>query len=280
MSDSSYAPDRSQLYHIRLVKILGQGGTGIVYQGIDTKKGDAVAVKLFRENFFRNRLHLMDLIQNVKKFKKLKHQNLVQIFDFIDGDEGRCMLMEFVDGPNLRWYLANRPWNLQERVNIIIQICIGLQYLHDNGFVHHDFKPANVLFTRRGIVKIADYSLFGNNFILELLDRNISQQITPMFVAPEVIRGERVTPKSDLYSLGITMYMMFTEKLPFPVDNLQQLYYCHLNLMPEHPTTVNPKCPFALGNVIMKLLSKKPENRYRDCDELRIALSNVTQSRI
>ncbi len=280
MSDTNYVPDKSQLYNYKLVKVLGQGGTGVVYQAIDVTKGEAVAIKLFRENFFRNRLHLIDLAQNVKKFKKLKYQHLVQIFDFIDGDEGRCMVMEFVDGPNLRWYLSNRPWNLQERVNIVIQICLGLQFLHDNGFVHHDFKPANVLFTRRGVVKIGDYSLFGNNFILELLDRNITQQITPMFVAPEIIRGERATPKSDLYSLGITMYIMFTEKLPFPVDNIQQLYHCHLTVMPEHPTNVNPKCPLALGDVIMKLLSKKPENRFKDCDELRVALSTVTRSRI
>lgn len=280
MTDASYVPDRTQLYHIRLVKIVGQGGTGIVYQGVDTKKGEPVAVKLFRENFFRNRLHLLDLIQNVKKFKKLKHQNLVQIFDFIDGDEGRCMLMEFVDGPNLRWYINNRPWNLQERVNIISQICLGLQYLHDNGFVHHDLKPANVLFTRRGLVKLTDYSLFGNNFILELLDRSISQQITPMFVAPEIIRRQRATPKSDIYSLGITMYILFTERLPFAVDDLEMLYRCHLTVLPEHPTTVNPRCPIALGDLIMKCIAKKPEERFNDCDELRVALSKVCQSRI
>lgn len=280
MTDQIFVPDRPQLYHVRLDRILGQGGTGIVYRGIDTQKGDVVAVKLFRENFFRNRLHLMDLVKSVKRFKKFKHNNVVQIFDFIDGEEGRCMIMEYVDGPNLKWYIMNRPWNLQERLTIIAQICNGLQYLHDQGCVHHDFKPANVLFTRRGLAKIADFSLYGSSFLLELIDRGQSEQITPMFVAPEIIRREKVTPRADQYSLGITMYMMFAERIPYPVDNLPQLYQCHLRQIPDHPAQVNPKCPLALGDIILKLLAKKPEERFGDCDELRIALASIGRSRI
>jgi serine/threonine-protein kinase len=280
MTDDTLTPDRGSLYHYKLDRVLGKGGTGTVYRGIDTKLGRVVAVKLFRDAFFRNRLHLRDLMRSIKKFKALQHLNVVQIYDFIDGKDGRIMVMEYIDGPNLRWYITNRPWNLQERLIIVAQMCNGLQYLHDHDCIHYDFKPANVLFTRKGVVKVADFSLYGSSFLLELLDKGATEQVTPMFVAPEYLRKEKVTAKCDQYSLGVTLYMMFADRVPFPVDNLQQLYRCHLQVNPLHPTEVNPKCPQELGDIIMKLMEKRPENRFRDCDEVRIRLADIGKSRI
>jgi eukaryotic-like serine/threonine-protein kinase len=280
MSDNIYTPDIPKLYHYKLDRILGEGGTGRVYRGIDQKEGRVVAIKLFHENFFRNKIHLRDLAKGAKKFRKFDHAHVVKILDFIDGEEGRCMVMEYVDGPNLKWYIQNRPWNLQERLTICGQLCSGLQYLHDKGCIHHDFKPANVLFTRRGVAKIADYSLYGSSLLFELLDRSAGEQVTPMYVAPEFLRKEKVTAKADQYSLGITMYIMFTERMPFIVDNLQKLYQCHLHHWPDPPNAVNPRCPKELGDMIIRLMMKKPEKRFKDCDELRIALSSVGQSRI
>lgn len=280
MADDQFSPDRQRLYHFKLDRILGQGGTGRVYRGIDTKKGEVVAIKLFHENFFRNRFHLRDLIKSVKRFKKYSHPNVVNIFDFIDGEDGKCMIMEYIDGPDLKWYLTNRPWNLQERIGIVSQICSGLQYLHDQNIVHHDIKPANILFTRTGTVKLADFSLYGSSLLLELFDKGAGEQITPMYVPPEIIRGEHATAESDQYSLGITMYLLFAERLPFQVDSLQRLYQCHVSAEPDHPSLVNPKCPHALGDIILRLLAKKPADRFNDCDELRIAISEMGRSRI
>ncbi len=275
-------PDRSKLYHYKLDLILGKGGAGTVYRGIDTQKGEVVAVKRFHESFFRNPLHLRDVKKSIKRFRKFEHNNVVRIFDFLDDDEedGNCMIMEYVDGPNLRWYITNRPWNMRERLTICAQMCNGLQYLHDQGVIHHDFKPANVLFTRRGIAKIADYSLYGSSLILELFDKGAGEQITPMFVAPELVRREKPTKSVDLYSLGIVMYMLFADQLPFAVDSIQRLYQCHLRLVPNHPSDINENCPRDLGDIIMKLLAKHPEKRFKDCDELRIALADIGRSRI
>jgi len=275
-----YTPDRAKLYHYKLDRILGEGGTGRVYRGIDTKKGEVVAIKLFRENFFRNKLHLRDLVKSVKRFKKYSNPHVVKIFDFIDGEDGRCMVMEYIDGPDLKWYIQNRPWNLQERIGIVTQICTGLQYLHDQKIIHHDIKPANILFTRTGVAKLADFSLYGASLLLELIDRGAGEQITPMYVPPEIIRSDSPSPQSDQYSLGVTLYLLFAGRFPFEVDNLQRLYQCHLSVAPEHPTVVNPKCPRALGDLIMRMLSKRPEERFSDCDILRIAISKLGQSRI
>jgi serine/threonine-protein kinase len=272
-------PDRYKLYHFRIDLLLGRGGTGTVYRAVNSETGNIVAVKLFHANFFRNNLHVRDLAKSVKRFKKFEHKNIVQIYDFISGDEGHCLVQEYVDGPDLRWYIENRPWNLQERMVVVAQMCNGLQYIHDQGFVHHDMKPANVLFTRKGIAKLTDYSL-AREKLFNLLDSGLKEQVTPMYVAPEIIRGERATPQSDIYSLGATFFLVFTGRVPFPVDNLQRLYECHLQVMPDHPSEVNSRCPRDLGDVILKMMSKEQEDRFESCDELRIRMSDIGRSRI
>lgn len=251
----------------------------MVYRAIDTQKGEVVALKLFHANFFRNNGQVRDFAKSVQRFQKFDHPNVVRVFDFIEGKEGLCLTMEYVDGPDLKWYIENRPWNLQERIVIVAQICNGLQYIHDQGFTHHDLKPANILFTRKGQAKLSDYSLARERAI-PFLDSGLVEQITPMYVAPEIIQGKKATHRSDIYSLGITLYLLFTGKLPFEVDSLQRLYQAHLKATPFHPSQVNRKCPLAVGDVIMKMIEKDPANRFESCDQLRIILSEAGKPRI
>lgn len=279
-SDYPKTSNIQSLYRFKVDLILGEGGTGTVYRGVDQESGEVMAVKLFRANFFRNRLHSRDLAKSVAKFKHFEHQNVVKIYEFISGDEGECLVLEYVDGPDLKWYLGNRPWNLQELLVITAQVCNGLAYIHDRGFVHHDLKPANVLFTRKGQVKLCDFSLCGSSYLLALFDSGAANQVTPMYVAPEIIRKQKSTPASDMYSLGVMLYLMFTKQVPFAVDSLERLYMCHLQAVPDHPTEKNRECPRALGNIIMKLLEKNPDDRFQDSDQVRIALAGIGRSRI
>ena len=262
-------PDKPTLFHFKLQSMLGQGGTGTVYQAVNSESGQVFAIKQFKANFFRNKLHQRDLQRSVKKFKKFDHPNIVKIYDILsDEKEGDVLVMELIDGPSLEWYIANRPYNIPEMLGILAQICNGLSYIHEKGYIHHDLKPGNVLFTRKGQVKLADFSLAGST-LLALIDQGATEQVTPMYVAPELVRKEKATRSIDLYALGIMMYVMFTRQLPFKVDNLAQLYQCHLNQTPFHPGDIEKKVSRELGDIIMKLLSKKPKNRFHDCDELR-----------
>ncbi|HRK33859.1 MAG TPA: serine/threonine-protein kinase [Candidatus Hydrogenedentes bacterium] len=272
-------PDRLKLYHFKCDRVLGRGGTGTVYRAIDTVKGEVVAVKLFHANFFRNNSQVRDFAKSVQSFLKFNHQNVVRVLEFIEGPEGLCLTMEYVDGPDMKWYIENRTWNLEERLVIVAQICNGLQYIHDQGFTHHDLKPGNILFTRKGVAKLSDYSLCRARNI-PFFDSGLAEQITPMYVAPEIIMGQKATSRSDIYSLGIALYLMFTGKLPFEVDNLQRLYQAHLRAVPLHPHMVNRRCPQSLGDVIMKMIEKDPAKRYESCDQLRIVLADVGKSRI
>lgn len=272
-------PDRLTLYHFKFDRILGKGGTGIVYRGIDTQKGEVVAVKLFHRNFFRNAGQVRDFAKSVQRFKKFDHPNVVRVYDFIEGDEGLCLTMEYVDGPDLKYYIENRPWNLQERVVIVAQICNGLQYIHDQGFTHHDLKPGNILLTRKGQVKLSDYSLVREK-TFSIFDSGLADQITPMYVAPEIIRREKATPRSDQYSLGMTLYLMFAGKHPYEVGSIIQLYQAHLRVVPDHPSQVNRKCPPAVGDIIMRMVEKDPSKRFESCDQIRICLSEAAKPRI
>jgi serine/threonine-protein kinase len=278
MSDA-HTIDRNTLYNYKIDRILGKGGTGTVYRGIDQETGQVVALKLFSPRFFRNRMHIRDLAKSVKNFKKFDHHNVTRVLDFIDGKEGHVIVQEYIDGPDLKWYIENRPWSLQERLVLCAQICNGLQYIHERGYTHHDLKPSNILFTRQGVAKLCDFSLHPGG-LLGLFDSGLGDQVTPMYVAPELINKEKATPQSDIYSLGITMYLMFSEALPFAVDSLQKLYHCHLHVVPDSPTDVNHKCPHALSDIIMKMIDKDPANRFQDCDQLRIVLADIGRSRI
>lgn len=271
--------DLTSLYGYRVDLILGEGGTGTVYRGLSPDTGEVVALKLFHANFFRNAMHLRDMVKTAKKCKKLDHPNVVKVMDFIQGDEGSVLVLEYIDGPDLKWYIENRPFNLKERLVITAQICNGLGYLHEEKIQHHDMKPANVLFTRKGQVKLCDFSLYGSS-ILAMFDSGMQGQITPMYVAPEIIKKEKSGFHSDMYSFGVMLYLMFTEHVPFEVDNLQKLYLSHVHTEAIHPTTINPACPQALGDIIMRLMEKDPAKRYPDCQQLRIALSEIGRSRI
>lgn len=272
--------DLTSIYQYEVDLILGQGGTGTVYRGRDPESGQIVAIKLLRANFIRNRSHERDLSKTVKKFKKLSHPNVAQIFDFLTGKEGICIVLEYVDGPDLKWYTGNRAWNLQERLVVTAQICNGLGFIHESGCMHHDLKPANVLFTRKGQVKLCDFSLASGGGLLSIFEGGLVEQVTPMYVAPEIIRKKKATKLSDMYSFGVLLYLLFTEKVPYEVDNLQRLYMAHLQSTPLHPNMVNPKCPVPLGDIIMRLMDHDPKKRFPNCDELRIALSDIGRSRI
>lgn len=280
MMHKSGSPDRAKIYRFKIDLLLGRGGTGSVYRAIDTENGAVVAVKIFNANFFRNRLHVRDFAKSVARFRKFSHPNVVQVYEFISGEEGECLVIEYADGPDLLWYIENRPWNLQERLVIAAQICNGLQYIHEQGFIHHDLKPSNILFTRKGVIKITDYSLVRHS-LLTLFGAPISEQVTPMFIAPELIgKKEKATAQSDIYALGVTFYLLFVGRLPFAADSLQKLYMCHLHLAPTHPTAANREVPQTLGDIIMKMMDKNPANRFTDADQLRITLSDVGRSRI
>ena len=197
--------------------------------------------------------------------------------------------MEFIDGKNLREYVTDHDLSLSQRLDLCEQICAGLNYIHRHrlrdgryhSIIHRDIKPENILITKRGQVKIVDFGLSVEEKAFSFL-RSKSRAGTPRYMSPEQIRGKRVDERSDIYSLGVCMYELFTNKVPYEAKDRKEIMKMHISskVKPELPHKANPKVPLPLSRIIMTALEKQPEKRFQSVAELQLALKRVTASRI
>jgi serine/threonine-protein kinase len=279
----------------RIVRPIGKGGMGRVYLGIDDKKDQEVAIKVLPEQFLEDKKRSEYLRHELRLARELDHPNIVDIFDIMecrrksDGKMQGFMLMEFIDGENLRAHVEAHNLSLSRRLELCEQICAGLNYIHRHrlkdgryhSIVHRDIKPENILITRDGRVKIVDFGLSVEEKAFSFL-RSKSRAGTPRYMSPEQIRGKRVDERSDIYSLGLCMYEMFTGQFPYEGKNRKEIMKMHITrkIKPEDPSRVNPKIPPSLSRVIMTALEKDPEDRFQSVAELQLALKRISASRI
>ncbi len=279
----------------RIVRPIGKGGMGRIYLGIDDKKNQEVAIKVLPEQFLEDKKRSEYLRHELRLARELDHPNIVDIFDIMecrrksDGKMQGFMLMEFIDGENLRTHAEAHDLSLSRRLELCEQICAGLNYIHRHrlkdgryhSIVHRDIKPGNILITRDGRVKIVDFGLSVEEKAFSFL-RSKSRAGTPRYMSPEQIRGKRVDERSDIYSLGLCMYEIFTGQFPYEGKNRKEIMKMHITrkIKPEDPSRVNPKIPPSLSRVIMTALEKDPEDRFQSVAELQLALKRVSASRI
>lgn len=279
----------------RIVRPIGKGGMGRVYLGLDEKKDQKVAIKVLPEQFLEDKKRAEYLRRELKITRELDHPNIVDVFDIMelrrksDGKMQGFMLMEFIDGENLRNYMDTHDLSLSRCVDLCAQICAGLNYIHRHrlkdgryhSIIHRDIKPENILITRNGRVKIVDFGLSVEEKAFSFL-RSKSRAGTPRYMSPEQIRGKRVDERSDIYSLGICMYELFTRKFPYDGKDRKEIMKMHITrkAKPEDPSRVNPKISPSLSRVIMTALEKDPEKRFQSVAELQLALKRVSASRI
>ena len=279
----------------RIVRPIGKGGMGRVYLGIDEKKDRHVAIKVLPEHFLEDKKRSEYLRRELNIARELDHPNVVDIFDILelrrksDGKMQGFMLMEFIDGEDLRTYIKAQNLTLGRRLELCEQICAGLNYIHRHrlkdgryhSIIHRDIKPDNVLITKDGQVKIVDFGLSVAETTFSFL-RSKSKAGTPRYMSPEQIRGKRVDERSDIYSLGVCMYELFTGRFPYEAKDRKEIMKMHISrkVKPEEPSRVNPKIPPSLSRIIMTALEKEPEKRFQSIAELQLALKRVTASRI
>ncbi len=279
----------------RIVRPIGKGGMGRIYLGIDDKKNQEVAIKVLPEQFLEDKKRSEYLRHELRLARELDHPNIVDIYDIMecrrksDGKMQGFMLMEFIDGENLRTHVEAHDLSLSRRLELCEQICAGLNYIHRHrlkdgryhSIVHRDIKPENILITRDGRVKIVDFGLSVEEKAFSFL-RSKSRAGTPRYMSPEQIRGKRVDERSDIYSLGLCMYEMFTGQFPYEGKNRKEIMKMHITrkIKPEDPSRVNPKIPPSLSRVIMTALEKDPEDRFQSVAELQLALKRISASRI
>ncbi len=263
----------------RLIAKLGEGGMAEVYKAYQPRLEREVALKFIRPELaadaeFRGRFE-----HEAQAIARLSHPNIVHVYDF--GEEGTryYLVMEYVPGQTLKGRLeslraAGKTMDWDEACRIINQIAAALDYAHQQGIIHRDVKPANIMLTPDGRALLNDFGIAKMLGTSQALTQTGGTIGTPAYMSPEQIRGdkEQLGPTSDLYSLGIVLYEMLTGRVPFVADTPLAVLYKHLHDPIPLPRTLAPTLPEATERVLLKALAKDPTDRYPDGQSLTQAL--------
>jgi serine/threonine-protein kinase len=258
-----------------ILEQLGKGGMAIVYRARDTMLERSVAVKVLRESYSRDPAFLDRFRQEAKAAANLSHPNIVTVHDFGLDNGQLFIVMEYVPGKDLKTLIKQRGrFTPEEAVPLLIQACAGIGYAHRAGLVHCDVKPQNMLVTPDMRLKVTD---FGIARALSTIHPEEQSEViwgSPQYFSPEQASGAAPSPASDVYSLGIIMYEMLTGSLPFHADTAGELARLHIEAEPVPIVEMLPSIPPALEQILTKVLSKEPSQRYRTADQLGRVLLN------
>lgn len=265
----------------RLLRRLGCGGMGQVYLAEQLSLKREVALKLIRSD-------LPDTVTVQKRFQaeaeavaRLNHPNIVQIYQLGESDGFRFMVLEYVEGRNLRQYLERKgPPDLAICLSIIRQVALALQRAHEVGIVHRDVKPENILLTRKVEVKVADFGL-SRFFAPDGPALNLTQSGltlgTPLYMSPEQVQGQSVDHRSDIYSFGVTCYHLLAGEPPFQGKTAFDVALKHVREEPPPLSAFRPDLPPDLCALVHKMMAKQPEQRYQSVREILRDLNRIRE---
>jgi len=258
-----------------LLEQLGKGGMAVVYRARDTMLERSVAVKILRENYSREPAFLERFRQEARAAANLSHPNIVTVHDF-GLDKGQIFIvMEYVPGTDLKTLINQRGrFTSEEAIPLLIQACAGIGYAHRAGLVHCDVKPQNMLVTPDGRLKVTDFGIARALSTIHPEEQSEVVWGSPQYFSPEQAAGAAPSPASDVYSLGVILYEMLTGSLPFHADTAGQLARMHIETEPVPISEKLPGISPVLEQIIMKVLSKEPAQRYRTADQLGRVLLN------
>lgn len=259
-----------------LKRLIGKGSMAVVYEAEDSRLHRTVAVKLLHPEHCYNADIINRFTIEAQATARLSHENIVQLFDLGVEGEQYYLVIEYVEGKTLKEYIRELGHlSMQETVEIGIQICDALIHAHDNGILHRDIKPQNILWYQYGHVKVADFGLarFSHSDTLHTEPGAIMGSIH--YLSPEQLEGTKYYDSSDLYSLGIILYECLTGHPPFDSQNGLEIALKHLQEPTPSLLTTRPDLPAELDQLIQRATAKSPENRFFTAREMKQALENV-----
>jgi eukaryotic-like serine/threonine-protein kinase len=262
------------LGQFRIVERIGAGGMATVFKAYQPNLDRYVAIKVLPAYHARDPVFVKRFVQEARAVAKLVHPNILQIHDFGEQDNITYIVMEYVEGGTLKDRLK-RPITVPDAVDYMIQAAEGLNCAHNNGIVHRDVKPANMLLRKDGYLLLSD---FGIAKILEgttNLTRVGTGIGTPQYMSPEQGTGQAVDRRSDIYSLGIVLFHCLAGRVPFTAENPLSITVKHLNDPLPVEMLRTASVPTPIEQVVVKMAAKAPQDRYQTTDELISALTGA-----
>jgi serine/threonine protein kinase len=245
----------------RILSPLGSGGFGSVYLAEDTWIDKKVAIKVPH----RQNLDFGELLREPRLLASLSHPNIVTVLTAEKQDDVFFIVMEYVPGDTLEAVIErDGALDLGKALDYTCQICNAMDHAHSQGIIHRDLRPGNVLVTEQGMVKVAD---FGTSRFLEIAAHGTTVIGSPPYMAPEQFQGKAVFA-SDIYSLGVTMYQMFTGVLPYNTPMPSDLEKLMKGELASPPKLKNPKLPKAISDIVMKAIAPDIPSRYQRASDL------------
>lgn len=263
----------------QVMQELGRGGMGIVFLAYDKQLKDNVAIKVLSPFLSHDEESLERMRREVTAARKITHSNVIKIFDLAEAGGLHYITMEYFPGENLRQLILRRgKLTMQETMQIVFQICDGLAAAHGQGIIHRDLKSHNIILNDRGHLKIIDLGLARTNQLEGMTATGLIMG-TPEYMSPEQVMGRRTDERSDLYSLGVILYEMFSGHVPFSGDSPINVGFKHLKEEWIPLKTVCPQLPDELSAIVDRLLQKDPAHRYQSVQDLRRDLEKVQSFR-
>ncbi len=258
-----------------ILEQLGRGGMGEVYRARDTKLDEEMALKLLRPEIASDKIMIDRFRNELKLARKITHKNVCRMYDFHEEEGTPFITMEYVAGDDLKSQIQKRgKIPIEEALSITRQVTVGLIEAHELGVVHRDLKPQNIMIDKKGHAKIMDFGIARS---VELPGVTTTGMIvgTPDYISPEQAEGEEADQRSDIYSLGITLYEMVTGNVPFKGDTALSVAIKHKSQIPSDPKKLNPEVSEDLSRLILICMEKKKERRYQSAEELLADLVKI-----
>ena len=261
-----------------VLELVGTGGMANVYRARDLLNGSMVAVKILKEEYLSNEEFCRRFRNESRAISQLNHKNIIKVFDVSSSVNMQYMVMEYIDGITLKDYIEQQgvvEW--KEAVHFITQILRALQHAHDNGVIHRDIKPQNIMLLETGEIKVTDFGIarFARSETHTTTDKAIG---SVHYIAPEQARGAPTDERADLYSVGVMLYEMLTGRLPFEANDAVSVAVMQLQADPKMPREIMPSLPEALEEITIQAMQKDPNNRYQSAADMLLDIDDFKRN--
>ncbi len=261
-----------------LEKLVGSGGMSNVFRAHDRLLERTVALKILHEQYTRDEDYVERFRREARAVAQLTHPNIVTVIDRGEQEGRQFIVFEYIDGENLKELTNRGPLEVREAIRLSLQVARALSFAHERGLVHRDVKPQNVLLNEDRQAKVTDFGI-ARSLDVHGVTQTGTVLGTSDYIAPEQARGQKVDPKTDIYSLGVVLYELLSGDVPYAGDNFVAVAMRHVNEPVPSVIERRPDCPMRLDLAIQRAMSKDPEDRFESMadfvDELEACLTEV-----